>query len=412
MPAGKTLEIDGSPHEMAIGEDQPLSFQGHAVHSGGSCQISLTSDISDDYQPRRDSRFFVIHSIEGGCPARNTSGNLDGPNVDQYTFQIPTGIDPGKYVLSWTWLPKGGSPEFYMNCSPITVVAAKTKAVKRIGPAKRREVALSKREDFPSMYMANLGSLTNGCTTNEAQKEGMAIAYPNPGGSVERANGDEKLFTQTCDGNPQTTGVSGQPSATTAEAKPSSASAVPYSPALSMSQTESTKEPSSSVAETPSSTTQAGTTDLSLSTMTTVITSTSSPPTPYSTVFSTTTLSPSSPKSSVAPSASATKSTESLVVIPVTTGRNATSAAATATSTAGSSASPTSGSGGASTSSDPTKCQEGYLLCVNGNMYSTCTGGRWTGPQPLASGTKCTMGAGVGLNITNPESCASAQSTA
>jgi hypothetical protein len=398
MPEGKKLEIDGSPHQMAIGEDQPLSFSGHAVHSGGSCQISLTSDISDDFQPRRDSRFFVIHSIEGGCPARNTSGNLDGPNIDKYSFRIPAGVNPGKYVLSWTWLPKGGSPEFYMNCSPIVVSAAKKKTVKRMRPAERRNTALAKREDFPDMYMANLKGLTGDCT-NEAQKQGMAVAYPNPGKSVEHANGNEKLYMQHCDGNPRASSsnlafggalASASAAATasmTANTKSSPTTTVPFSPAITASQAETKKKSTATTSATPTKATLSDSTIMT----TVVVTSTSIPLISHTAFLTTTTPAIRTPAHSVASS----RNTDSLIVIPITTSSNSTSETAVAPSGTAVGSAPFRVTGSAApaastTSSEPTTCQEGYLLCINEIMYSTCTGGRWTGlnvwlPAPSVS---------------------------
>lgn len=60
----------------------------------------------------------VIHSIEGGCPA-NVDGNLpadpNGDGASTFQFSIPDGINPGDYVLAWTWFNKIGNREMYMN---------------------------------------------------------------------------------------------------------------------------------------------------------------------------------------------------------------------------------------------------------------------------------------------------------
>src|ERR1700761_9063860 len=48
-------------NNMAVGEDQTLSFDGSAVHGGGSCQLSITTDKV----PTASSKFKVIMSMEG-----------------------------------------------------------------------------------------------------------------------------------------------------------------------------------------------------------------------------------------------------------------------------------------------------------------------------------------------------------
>ena len=87
-------DLEGAENILTIGEPNTLSFKGSAVHGGGSCQVSLTTDL----QPTNNSKWMVIKSIEGGCPA-SVPGNLptdpngDGASTFQYT--IPEGIRPG-----------------------------------------------------------------------------------------------------------------------------------------------------------------------------------------------------------------------------------------------------------------------------------------------------------------------------
>ncbi|XXG95587.1 hypothetical protein Hte_001854 [Hypoxylon texense] len=201
------LLLDSDPTVMVIGEEQTASFSGRAVHGGGSCQFSLSGPVTGEWGSYNltDARWKVIHSIEGGCPARNQPGNLEGPNQDKYSFRIPEGFKPGNYIFSWTWVPRiGGLPEYYQNCAPIRAVLPQSK--RSIG----RRAMLSKRAEFPELFMADMGEASQGCTTEEAHSKQLAIAFPDPGASVERPEGSQNLFQQQCDGNPRARKRQGQ----------------------------------------------------------------------------------------------------------------------------------------------------------------------------------------------------------
>jgi len=107
FPCKSTSNAGATVNDMAIGAPIELSFNGSAVHGGGSCQVSLTKDTP----ATKNSKWQVIHSIEGGCPAKGVGGNLPEPkgpptstsDPDKYSFTIPQGISPGAYTLAWTW---------------------------------------------------------------------------------------------------------------------------------------------------------------------------------------------------------------------------------------------------------------------------------------------------------------------
>lgn len=61
-PQGQSLKVGSAPTEMVIGQDQTISFNGTAVHGGGSCQFALAEGL----EPTKDSTWKVIQSIEGG----------------------------------------------------------------------------------------------------------------------------------------------------------------------------------------------------------------------------------------------------------------------------------------------------------------------------------------------------------
>lgn len=176
----------------AIGDSIPLQLQGSAVHGGGSCQISLTTDR----QPSKDTDWMVIKSIEGGCPV-NTERNLPGGAEEQVpthiNFTIPDGIDSGKYTMAWTWFNRIGDREMYMNCAPVTIGGGSSKRSEEETTAESS--ALEKRGDFPGMFVANI----NGCKT----KESKDITFPNPGDDVEKLGEPSNLL----DGQPACTGT-------------------------------------------------------------------------------------------------------------------------------------------------------------------------------------------------------------
>ncbi|KAL1847882.1 hypothetical protein Plec18167_004844 [Paecilomyces lecythidis] len=196
-----------------IGEPQTLAFKGSATHGGGSCQVSLTTDD----HPTKDSKWMVIHSIEGGCPiqtAGNLGGGPDSPVPNTFQFSIPEGIDAGNYTLAWTWFNRIGNREMYMNCAPITVAGGEQK---RDVPA---EKAISKRSSFPPMFVANI----NGCTTPES----VDLRFPDPGDSLELAGLAENLLAigkPACTGGPGPGPSGAAPSGTSPGASPATSSA-------------------------------------------------------------------------------------------------------------------------------------------------------------------------------------------
>ncbi|KAL8768660.1 MAG: hypothetical protein Q9194_005652 [Teloschistes cf. exilis] len=211
----------GLNNVMPIGAPQTLSFKGGATHGGGSCQVSLTKDL----KPTKDSKWMVIHSIEGGCPDK-TPGNLgedaSGTGATKFQYSIPQGISAGKYVLAWTWFNKVGNREMYMDCAPITVT----------GGGKKRDVddatsynateeydldeMLKRDTSFPDMFVANIPQ-AKGCGTSE----GRDAIFPNPGASLEKMPGlkmDSGSLTGSCansgSGSSASSGASGSGSGT------------------------------------------------------------------------------------------------------------------------------------------------------------------------------------------------------
>ncbi|ETS76855.1 hypothetical protein PFICI_10729 [Pestalotiopsis fici W106-1] len=190
FPCGKPEGMDATqfydwsnPTLIAADEPQTMSFQcspdqGCAIHGGGSCQVSITSDT----QPTASSKFFVIQSFEGGCPSLDGtpySDTLDPLSYpDNYAYAIPSSFPPGNYSLAWSWVPKYSAlPEFYMNCAPITLEAKSGK----------REVSSRDggQPKLPEMYIVNLAGKT------DCQNEpGHNLLYPDPGTNIARDGSD------------------------------------------------------------------------------------------------------------------------------------------------------------------------------------------------------------------------------
>ncbi|MCJ1278992.1 hypothetical protein MMC21_006813 [Puttea exsequens] len=185
----KSTTNSGPTTNMAVGSQQILSFNGTAVHGGGSCQVSLTTDSP----ATKNSKWQVIHSIEGGCPAKNQPGNLPDPqggsspdktpDPDTYKYIIPQGVAPGKYTLAWTWFNKVGNREMYMNCANIQVTGGSSKRDVELNETEYAVPELSERAtpSLPAMFVANIP--VSDCTT----PDGHDVKFPDPGSSVETA---------------------------------------------------------------------------------------------------------------------------------------------------------------------------------------------------------------------------------
>lgn len=204
-------------NSMKVGEPQKLEFDGSAVHGGGSCQLSYTTDT----EPTKNSVFKVIKSIEGGCPG------VDG--IKSFEYTLPDSIPSGKGTFAWSWMAKmSGAPEFYMNCAPIDVTGGASDA--------------SGLDALPDMFIANMASTT--CTS----PLNHAVKFPNPGENLEDGGtNDVEDPTGDCGakGSAPSTPSSGAPAASSpAESAPvSSAPAASAAPAKSTLATIATSVP-------------------------------------------------------------------------------------------------------------------------------------------------------------------------
>lgn len=400
-----------SQNSMVAGESQTLSFDGSAVHGGGSCQLAITNDM----QPSASTSWRVILSIESGCPS------TDGSGPSTYNYTIPAETEPGQYSFAWTWISKlAGQPEYYMNCAPITVTTSSS--------------SKSKRDDvsYPELFVANLESI-NSCETTS----GTDVVFPDPGPNVEKLlTGATPSFASIsssgCVPLSQTQGSSSLPTATAGDSGGSSAvttasaSATASSSAVVSSDVAASSQSSSTIFA------HTGTGGGSQASPTTLVTTTTSKassiyviPVPHSStstllsvatggppkatsggnVPSATTQSASSVSVSVSPSftsesASSTSEAASSTSPSPTTVTATTATAtgnvpsATLSPTGGSSSSggsnSTGSSGGASVKSGACT-EEGMFNCV-GSDYQQCASGAWTTMRALPAGTTCQQG--------------------
>ena len=159
-------------NQWDAGQTQEVSFLGSAVHGGGSCQFSITTDA----EPTEKSQWKVIHSVMGGCPS-NAAGNLADSDIHgsaSFPVTMPKDVPDGRYTFAWTWFNKVGNREFYMNCAPVQVGSGETASTESVSAALGA---------LPDMFVANLPA------TQCATKEGEDFQFPNPGQSVTTGAG-------------------------------------------------------------------------------------------------------------------------------------------------------------------------------------------------------------------------------
>jgi hypothetical protein len=335
---------DGIDNTFAQGSTQQLSFKGTAVHGGGSCQVSVTTDLN----PTKDSVWKVIKSIEGGCPAQDTPGNMgNDAEADvpyKYGFDIPEDLAAGQYVLAWSWFNKVGNREMYMECAPITVTGSASDS--------------SFFNTLPDMFVANVG---NGCSTPDSTD----LQFPNPGAFVEQLNGATSAFAApvgSCPTGSSGGGSGGSPApAPTATASPTSESnAQPTIPggvfitAPAAGTTEAPVAPAPTSAPVVEAPVEAP-----------VEQPVETPETPV--------------EAPVEAPVETPVETPSILPAPI--------------------AAPIAAPSGGFASG--TACSnEGEWNCVNGTSFQRCGSGVWSTLQQLAAGTACTAGTGANINFT------------
>lgn len=167
----------GTANEYNAGDKIHVEFGtgDTAVHGGGSCQFSLTTDTA----PTKDTQWKVIHTAEGGCPAAAAGNLVAGDSsagvLATYDVQLPEDLPSGEYSFAWTWFNKIGNREMYMNCAPLSIGGGSN------ATAASADVS-SVLGKLPDMFVANLPPQE--CTTVESTD----VVFPDPGDSVEKGS--------------------------------------------------------------------------------------------------------------------------------------------------------------------------------------------------------------------------------
>lgn len=329
-------DAQGASNVYAQGSTQQLSFQGTAVHGGGSCQVSVTTDA----KPDKNSVWKVIKSIEGGCPAKGQTGNMgNSANAEvpfKYDFTVPKELASGNYTLAWTWFNKVGNREMYMNCAPLTVTG--------------NSGTESFMNGLPDMFVANVG---NDCTTPDSKD----VKFPNPGKAVEQLNGATSAFAMPTAGSCQ------KPSSGGSGPAPTSAAGGGDQPTAPVS----TAPAASSSAKLPGG------------------------------VFITTPVSKDEPVATSQPLDSQPAATNSPpVVTPITPSNPPVSTPVVPTPKPGNDTGSNPGGGNAA----GTACsEEGAWNCIGGNSFQRCASGIWSPVQGMAAGVSCEPGVSAELKM-------------
>ncbi|OHE96732.1 endoglucanase [Colletotrichum orchidophilum] len=327
----------GASNVYAQGAKGELAFIGSAVHGGGSCQVSITYDA----KPNKNSVWKVIKSIEGGCPAKNTAGNL-GDNANQqgkdtYDFTIPSDIPAGNGTIAWTWFNKIGNREMYMNCGPVTITGSAG--------------SQAAYEALPNMLVANI----NDCKVTDSTD----LKFPNPGSSVDIfASGK---LTELPDNAACNALKAGGGSGGGSPAPSSAPTSTPASPQ-------------------PSASKPTGNASLPGGVFITVPANGGASATP--------TASASAPNApAVTPSAAPSAAPPAAPPAAPSSGTGSGNGTGT----------PTAGAGVQTVGAACT--DEGAWNCVGGSSFQRCASGTWSAVQALAGGTSCTTGISSDLSM-------------
>ncbi|KAK3171397.1 hypothetical protein OEA41_003481 [Lepraria neglecta] len=367
FPCKATSNSGGTVTTMPIGSKQTLKFQGGAVHGGGSCQVSLTTDNP----ATKNSKWMVIHSIVGGCPARGSSGN-NGDNAqaidpDTYDYTIPQGITPGAYTLAWTWFNKVGNREMYMNCANVKITGGSSKRDTYLNGTEEHDLPeLTGRAtpNFPAMFIANIPS------TDCVSPDSKNLLFPDPGPSVESAAASPQAPSNVpvapsgpkC-GSAVAAAAAPTGSASSGSSGSSDAASPAASPAVSAASGGASAPAASAASPAASPASSAALPD-----------SETAPAAGASPAASAPTAAPSAPNAAAAPAAAAPSTAPS----------------ASGNSSGGSASGSTAPAAGSSTG---TCTQPGQSICSpDGMQIGTCTMQNTVTWIPVAAGTKCSGG--------------------
>ncbi|KAB5578813.1 hypothetical protein GE09DRAFT_1199899 [Coniochaeta sp. 2T2.1] len=166
---------------VMAGENIFVNFTIGTDHHGGSCQFSVTYD---DPASADKSKWKVIYSIIGGCPASSSKAyneNLPFPYnngygrvaikncadasdnqidcIRQFYIPFPKEMPNGNATFAWTWFNNMGKPEMYMNCAPIFITNGAEDA--------------TFYNQLPQIFVANI---QGECQTNQG-----ILYFPEPG---------------------------------------------------------------------------------------------------------------------------------------------------------------------------------------------------------------------------------------